>query len=273
MSISKSAQKLVPKEPPDVMVIRDVTPVITTLSLPFERMGLMKIGGRATLVKLQTGSVAVFSPVALTPAVEAKVAQMGTMKYIIAPDFEHHIYITPWSRKYPNAEVIGPEGLPEKRESDEANKGIKFSHVFTKSNKRDLKIGPEFDAEFEYEYFDAHQNKELVFLHKPSKTVIEADLVFNLPAHEQYSKQPGGATSGIFTKLFGSLANARGEVMAQRRLLWYVIGAKDRPSFAESSRRVMAWDFDRVVPCHGDVIETGGKDIIGKATAWFREAH
>lgn len=41
--------KLVPNNPEEVMVIRDVVPGITTLSVPFLRFGLIKFGGRATV--------------------------------------------------------------------------------------------------------------------------------------------------------------------------------------------------------------------------------
>src|SRR5271154_6399671 len=135
---SKSAAKLIPSDPAKVMVIRDITPNIATLSVPFLRFGLLKIGGRATLVKMTNGELAVFSPVALTPEVKSKVSSMGTLKYIVAPDFEHHIFISPWSKEYPQAEVIGMEGLPEKREADPATKGVKFTHVFSASNKHDM---------------------------------------------------------------------------------------------------------------------------------------
>ena len=40
---------LSPPNPSDVMVIRDITPNITTFSLPFARFGVVKVGGRATL--------------------------------------------------------------------------------------------------------------------------------------------------------------------------------------------------------------------------------
>ncbi len=55
----------------------------------------------------------------------------------------------------------------------------------------------------------------------------------------------------------------------QQRFLWYAAAGKDRTGFAESAKRVKQWDFDRVIPCHGDVIETGGKGIYDKLTAWF----
>ena len=44
--------KLIPSNPEKVMVIRKVTPDITTLSVPFLRFGKLKIGGRGTLGKL-----------------------------------------------------------------------------------------------------------------------------------------------------------------------------------------------------------------------------
>lgn len=271
MATPKSATTLIPADPAKVMVIRDLDKYITTLSVPFLRFGRIKIGGRATLVKLQTGNVAVFSPVALTPAVKAKVQSLGPIKYIVAPDFEHHLFIRAWHEEYPDAEVVGMEGLPEKREADPATRGVRFSHVFSAKNKRDLHITPEFDAEFNYEYFHAHVNKELVFLHKPSRTLIEADLLFNLPATEQYSKSGVDPHSGILTKLFGGIMNTRGNMIWQKRFLWYAAGKQDRAAFGDSARRIKQWDYDRIIPAHGDVIETGGKKIMDQLTAWFTE--
>lgn len=43
------ASKLVPSNPSDVMVIRDVTPNVVTFSVPFLRVGKIPIGGRGTL--------------------------------------------------------------------------------------------------------------------------------------------------------------------------------------------------------------------------------
>lgn len=45
------SSKLVPANPEDVMVIRDFTPNIVTLSVPFSRFGKLRIGGRGTVGK------------------------------------------------------------------------------------------------------------------------------------------------------------------------------------------------------------------------------
>lgn len=242
------------------------------MSVPFKRHGLFKFGGRGTIVKLQTGALAVFSPVALTDEVRQKLQAMGNnVKYISAPDIDHHIFLTPWANAYPQANVIGMEGLPEKRENDPATKGISFSHVFTKSNKLDLKISEEFDSEFEYEYMHSHHNRELVFYHKPTKTMIQADFIFNLPAYEQYSNSDESPTSGILTKIFNKVMNTNDDIVWQRRFIWYLAGGKDRPGFSESINRMKHWDIQRIIPCHGDTMESGAQGIFDKITLWYRE--
>ena len=118
------------------------------------------------------------------------------------------------------------------------------------------------------EYVDAHANKELVFNHKPFKTLIEADLMFNLPATEQHSKSEHNASSGLLTKLFIAMNGTHGDATWQRRFVWYAISAGDKQGFAQSVSRIAKWDFDRIIPCHGDVIESGGKGIFENVMRW-----
>jgi hypothetical protein len=90
--------------------------------------------------------------------------------------------------------------------------------------------------------------------------------MFNYPATEQYSKTEVSATSGVLTKIFGALTNTNSEW--QKRLIWYGISSQDRAAFARSVAKVDKWDFERIVPCHGDVMETGGKGIFQKIMEW-----
>jgi hypothetical protein len=168
--------------------------------------------------------------------------------------------------------VLGVEGLPEKREKTKEFAGTKFEHVWTKSNKADFKVDEEFDKEFDYEYVHSHSNKELVFLHKPDKTLIEADLMFNLPATEQYSRTKEGAEKGTLTKLFIGLMSAQPTSVWQKRFLWYVASAGDRPGFNQSVKKIDTWDFQRIIPCHGDVIESNAKGVFRHVMEWHLKA-
>ncbi|KFY05019.1 hypothetical protein O988_00342 [Pseudogymnoascus sp. VKM F-3808] len=255
--------------PEATMVIRDISPSITTLSVPFDFAGgRVKAGGRATIFRLASGNLAVMSPVALTAPVRTKLATMGTIGYIIALNMGHHLHISAWAEAFPKAKVIGVDGLPEKRENDPATKGTNFSHVFTTNNKN-TGIADDFDKEFSYEYIDGLPNKDVVFLHKPTKTLVQADILFNLPASEQYEKVPSGVKTGVLGRWVASAYSAQGSMVWQKRALWYGAGSKGRQSVADSMKRVLDWDFERIIPCHGDVIETDAKSRLAQVTEWF----
>lgn len=222
---------------------------------------------------MTNGALAVFSPTALTPEVRQTIDDLGgEVKYVTALDIEHHIFLSQWSKAFPAAKVIGVEGLPEKREKVEDTKGTKFSYVFTKANKADLRVDADFDKDFEYEFVHAHANKEFVVNYKPEGTLIQADLIWNLPAKEQYSKSGESPTAGIFSKLFASLLTLQGAATGQKRMIWYAFSSSDRKQFNTSIRRINGWDFDRIIPCHGDVVESGGKAAYEKVMQWHLQA-
>ncbi|KAG4258273.1 hypothetical protein FPRO03_03227 [Fusarium proliferatum] len=275
---TEMSSKLIPSDPDHVMVIRNVTPNIATFSVPFSRFGKVKIGGRGTLVKLTSGGLAIFSPVALTKATQAKVMEMGgDVRYIVALDYEHHIFLSEWKKAYPSAKIIGPEGLPEKRAKQTDDPKInddEFAVVFKKENKREIKIDPDFDADFDYEYVDGHANLEIVFFYKPEQVLIQADLLFNLPPTEQYSKVPESElpADGAVGKLFACVQNPRGDTKWLQRFNWYLL-AKNRESFNDSMAQIAKWDFHTMIPCHGDVLEGDGKEVFMKVFDWHLQGH
>ena len=228
----------------------------------------------AAAVRLSSGSLAVFSPVAMTDDVKAKLAGLGgTVKYIIAPDIEHHIFITEWHQAYPEAKIIGPEGLPEKRARQTATDpkigNEEFAVVFKAQDKLNITIDEEFDRDFQYEYVDSHANKELVFLYKPDKILIEADLMFNLPAVEQYSKAAESENKpGFLARLFIGMQTTEGDAKGMKRFLWYVLSARNRKGFNESTQRISEWDFETIIPCHGETIVGDGKQVFEKVFEW-----
>jgi hypothetical protein len=206
--------------PSSSLVIRSLTPEITTFSVPFLRYNKFKFGGRATLVRLATGNLAIFSPIPLSPDVSTTITNLGgNLRYIVAPDIEHHMQLGPYKTAYPSATVIGPEGLREKR-AKQGDQDVVIDYEFTKANRHSLKLPEELAREFEVEYWDGHANQEITFLHKPTRTFIEADLLFNLPAREQYSKTGEDPTKGIFTKLMLYFTNTKPGHKGQQRFIW-----------------------------------------------------
>ena len=59
-------------------------------------------------------------------------------------------------------------------------------------------LGPADSRQITLHEVSAHMNHELVAIHHPSGTLLEADMLFNLPCHEQYSRSGGLPTLSKF---------------------------------------------------------------------------
>ncbi len=236
------------------------------------------------------GGVLVFSPVALTPDAAAVVEHLGGdqgVRYLVAPDLEHHIFLSEWAKAYPAARIIGPEGLPEKRAASKgANPKVAvddaFFAVIADKRPQPLRepqsIAPDFDADFGLVYFDMHANKEIVLLYRRDKVLIEADLFFNLPALEQYARvDPATRRGGVehpnlLNRAFQAVFCAEGHNLQwSQRFQYYLASRSDRPRFNEGLRVIDSWDFDTVIPCHGELIEKTAKATFRKLYAWHLE--
>lgn len=263
------------------MIIRLLNPSVLLCSTPFKRFGRINIGGRGTIVKLSSGALAVFSPVALTPSVkESMQSQLGSqdIRYITALDQEHHIFLESWHKAFPDAKVLAPETLPANRDKQGYFKiPAPNWHLFKKAEREKMTVDEEFDREFDMEYVSSHPNQELVFNHRPTKTLIEADLLFNLPAKEQHSRAgpdhtPVDPTKGLLNKIMNGINTTQGEGKWQKRFLWYAISSSDRNGFNASVAKINKWDFDTIVPCHGDVLEGNGRVVFEKMFQWHLDA-
>lgn len=45
------SSKLIPSNPAGVAIIRNITPNVVTVSVPFARFGIIRVGGRGTISK------------------------------------------------------------------------------------------------------------------------------------------------------------------------------------------------------------------------------
>ncbi|KAH7917921.1 hypothetical protein BV22DRAFT_1025496, partial [Leucogyrophana mollusca] len=174
----------------------------------------------------------------LNSETKSKLNDLGEVKYIVGADAVHYLYLAEFKKEYPDAKLIGiADALPKM-----PDKNIKFDGVWGR-DPPDTKYG--FEDEVQHCYFSGYKNKDVAFLHVASKTLVEADLLLNLPATEQYSK----SSSWVFGNVKPNSWLHRNVVQSQ---------AVDLEAMKRDARKVASWDFDRIIPCHGDVIETGG---------------
>lgn len=82
---------------------------------------------------------------------------------------------------------------------------------------------------------------------------VAAVLVFHI-------LEPANLGMAIVSRLFGTYRR-----LGVSRLFRFFI--QDRVAVAESIRKIMSWDFDRLVPGHGAILETGAKSALAEARA------
>ncbi|KAH7100290.1 hypothetical protein BKA62DRAFT_249053 [Auriculariales sp. MPI-PUGE-AT-0066] len=245
------------------LVIREVVPGIRTYSCPFSRLGIGPMGGRSTAVRLSDNkNVLVLASTPLTDATRASVDELGAVKYIIGPDAEHHLFIKEWKAAYPDARVCGVQ-----RTVDVS--GVPVDGVWGR-DANPLGDDSVVNADFASEFVPGHVNKEVVLLHRPSRTLIQADLMLNLPAHEQYSAPGAGSALGSFMNFLFSPKKLNYQNSWYHGMVWRF--ATDKKQFAHSIQVIDSWDFDRMIPCHGDVIETGAKAALRTCFKKFFDA-
>ncbi|PSR84033.1 hypothetical protein PHLCEN_2v5545 [Hermanssonia centrifuga] len=223
---------------------------------PFARLGFLPFGGRSTAIKLSNGDVWVLASTPLNDETKSKIGEIGPVKYIIGADVEHHLYLADFKKQYPEAKVIAPEDVVKKKSKE----GLVFEGAWG-ADPENTKYG--FEDDIQHCYFSGFQNKDVAFFHRASKTLIEADLLLNLPPTEQYSKTKTSSRIPFLSNAiqpFGSL---------HKRLTW-AIGV-DKEAMKRDAKTVAGWDFERIIPCHGDVIEKNGKAAWMEAYKWYLE--
>ncbi|CEH19590.1 hypothetical protein CBOM_06897 [Ceraceosorus bombacis] len=239
---------------------------LRTFSAPFSRFGIIPVGGRSTAARLSDGGVWVLASTPLDDVTKRGIEELGNeVKYIIAPDVVHHLYIKDFAMAYPGAKVIGVDGLEKKRTD------VKWDGLYGK-DAPDTRYG--FEDDISARYFSTFANKDVAFCHHESKSLITADLIFNLPCNEQYSKTSSGRPTSLipFLSFFSKYMVPSSSF--HQSFLWSAGAAAGqgstsdrRKQFAKDAQAVSTWEFERIIMCHGDVLE--GREKAKKA---WREA-
>ncbi|MBX3201842.1 MAG: DUF4336 domain-containing protein [Labilithrix sp.] len=203
----------------------------------------VELGTRMTVIRLQGGGLFVHSPVPLDPSTREAIDALGPVTAIVAPNLFHHIYVGQWTSAYPAASVSACPGLEKKRED------VSWSRVLGDEPE------DEWRGTLDQVFFSAIPvPNEVVFFHRRSRTLITSDLVFNLASH-----------SSRLTRAVAFLIGNRkaGPTLLERILI------KDRVAGREQIARINDWHADRIVLAHGDVITSGGGDIVRDGYRWL----
>lgn len=207
-----------------------------------QRFWGLETGTRMTIVRLSDGGLFVHCPVALDARTRAAVEALGTVRAVVSSSLYHHLYAGQWMDAYPDAVFGACPGLDAKRPD------LQFGHVLGDEPH------PVWAPDLAQVFFSARFEREVVFFHAASRTMICADALLNLSSH------PSPVTRAV-ALLMGNTAPGKGY------LEWFAV--RDRRAARAEVDRMLRWDIERIVLAHGGLVDHDGREVLRRAYAWL----
>ncbi|APX95904.1 DUF4336 domain-containing protein [Natronorubrum daqingense] len=217
-----------------------------TYEEPLQFFGV-EIGRIMSVMKLSSGGLFVQSPARLTPKLRAALADLGEVRFVAPASKLHgHLYMEQYRAAYPDVELLAAPGLPARR-SD-----LRFDQVLGDTPD------PRWGMDIDQVVVSGHRwLTEVAYFHRPSRTAILGDIGFHIDEHHP-----------LKTRLVARALRMYRRVSPPIELRATIA---NEATFRRSIRDVLAWDFDRVIPGHGTIVETGGKSAVIEGYGWLLE--
>lgn len=216
------------------------------LTYPLKTFGV-DLQRNVTVIRLASGNLIIHSTAPFSLADVAAIQLLGKPTWLIDTLLRHDTFASEGRRAFPSATYLAPPGfsvnLPFQTDA--------------------LVLAPlEWEGEVAIVSIEGASNfGEIALLHRPSRTLIVADLIFNFPGRH-----------GLWTDFVLHMASVGGR-HDPGVTVPFKKAITNRAAYVASVEKVLSWDFDRIVVGHGEPIESGGKAKLRAAieAAGFEE--
>ncbi len=220
----------------------EIAPNLWIAEEPLPYLGF-EVGRRMTVVRLPDSRLIVHSPARLSPDLRAALDRVGELRFVVpASELHGHLYMEQYRDAYPQVRLFAAPGLDRKRTD------LRFDRVLS-----DLPE-PEWRDELDQMTFQGWRRlHEIQFFHPKTRTLITGDLCCNFgPSITRLVAQ------GRVRRRLGPPTECR------------ILGIfRDPGAVRRSLERILEWDFDRILPGHGDIVHSGGRDAFQRSFARF----
>ena len=262
-------------------------PGVYTADRPFY-WNKIDVGCRMTVIKQQNGDLIVHSPIRIDPPLIRSLEELGEVRHVISPNYEHVKYAHQWAEQYPNAHMWGCPGLMERevdvRWTGEVPFGARPPGFQGDNQSSDDKHEQIWDwGEFQPLHIDTDVNpftgksffNEVIFYHTASKTLLMTDLFWNYPSRDGRTNRqldlvsdtedcgPWELAPSVGKIPFGSTAWKFGmDKIFYPFYMNLMVKSDKRQIFNEIARFITCgddWEVETIIPAHGDIIR--GKQV------------
>jgi len=239
-----------------INTLKEVAPGLWIVDGPIVRMAAplgtsAPFPTRMTLVRLPDGGLWCHSPIAPDAALFEAVDALGPVRHLVSPNKLHYAHVAAWKRRYPQAIAWASPGVRERAASQHIE-------VHFDADLADAAPPAWADALDQLHFKGSRAIEEVVFLHRPSATLILADLIENFEARRL------GAAMRLLARVGGVLA-PEGKMPLDMRLTYLGHKAQARACL----ERMLAWQPQRIVLAHGQCFMDHGEAELRRAFAWL----
>jgi len=199
---------------------------------------------RTTVLRLDDGSLLLHTPAPPTDALAQELRALGPVRWLVVPNRWHHLGAPAAAAHFPEATLVGPASALERNARLKLDLDLhdgKFSERVPELELLPLAGVPFWD--------------ETVLYHRPTRTLLGADIVCSAGSSDHFSWRLGA-------RLFGCYERVRVPPDARKKL-------QDKAATARSLRAMLERPAERLIVGHGDIIEGKWSDRL--ADAWRLE--
>lgn len=205
---------------------------------------------RCVVVRLGSGDLWCWSPIALTPELKSAIDRIGRPRHLVSPNKIHHLYLQDWKDAWPDAKLWGPASTIKKR-SD---------LVFEAPLENEAPAAWE-GAIGQIWFNGSVAMDEIVFFHRSSQTAILCDLSENFS--EAFIRQHWKGWKRWIAKPWG-IMEGKGYAPLKWRLSFF-----RRKATRAARDQMLAWNPRRVIMAHGEIQRENGQLFLERAFAWL----
>lgn len=231
-------------------MLRQIERNLWVAEQPQNYLGL-EVGTRMTVIRRSDNSLVLISTIKIDSELDRQLKALGTVRYLVAPNLFHYLYLSHCQQIHPQAVTIAPPGLASKQPN------LKIDKILTLDRT-------ELDTELEYVLFAGFRVfvppkiavvNEVVFYHPSSKTLIITDSAFN------------------FDRSFPLVTQLAARVIGSYKVLkpsWLEkIAIQDKHLLRKSIERILTWDFQRIIMAHGQIVDSDAKQQLSAGYRWL----
>ncbi|MCA1424349.1 SDR family oxidoreductase [Bradyrhizobium sp. NBAIM16] len=227
----------------DIWIVNDKPISAAGLQLPV----------RMTVIRLSNGDLVLHSPVRYSPGLRQELERLGTIRYLLAPNIAHWMFLPEWQRQLPQAAIFAARGLAARGQVRAA--GLRIDRELGDTTPE------EWAADLETVSVNAPMFSEVELFDRRSRTLVLTDIVQNLDPHHLSASNTAAAS------LLG-IAKPDGKAPVYLRLLLRLGGRSARAA----GERLVKLAPERVIFAHGDWFETQGTARLRRSLRWLLPA-